>query len=81
MRAGAISWAGIVRMVNTLSGHALMQPVGEASGVGRADQRSTDSPSLDLPSREVCARGGGPIEVVGPIDIVGAVEVHDGMRG
>jgi tRNA(Arg) A34 adenosine deaminase TadA len=86
MCAGAIYWAGIGRMVYALSGHALVQLVSEASGVGSADSRSADSrsadsPSLDLPSREVFARGGGSIEVVGPIDVVGAVEVHDGMWG
>lgn len=68
-------------MVYALSGHSLVQLVSEASGVGSAGSRSADSPSLDLPSREVFARGGGSIEVVGPIDIVGAAEVHDGMWG
>lgn len=81
MCAGAIYWAGIGRMVYALSGHSLVQLVSEASGVGSAGSRSADSPSLDLPSREVFARGGGSIEVVGPIDIVGAAEVHDGMWG
>lgn len=71
MCAGAIYWAGIGRMVFALSGHSLVQLVSEASGVL----------TLDLPSREVFARGGSTIEVLGPIDVAGAVEVHDGMWG
>ncbi|QNE48104.1 nucleoside deaminase [Glaciihabitans sp. INWT7] len=76
MCAGAIYWAGVGRMVYALSGSALVELVAEASGSPRAESRS-----LDLPSREVFARGTGSIEVLGPVEIDGAVEVHDGMWG
>lgn len=33
---------------------------------------------LDLPSREVFARGGHQTEVIGPIAVPGAAEVHAG---
>jgi tRNA(Arg) A34 adenosine deaminase TadA len=67
MCAGAIYWAGIGRMVFALSGHALVERV------------AVGSPALDLPSREVFARGFGSVEVIGPVDVPGALEVHDGM--
>jgi tRNA(Arg) A34 adenosine deaminase TadA len=67
MCSGAIYWAGIGRVVFALSGHALVEmvPVG--------------GPALDLPSREVFARGFGTVLVEGPVDAPGAREVHDGM--
>lgn len=71
MCAGAMYWAGIGRMVFALSGRALAQLVTDASG----------ELTLELPSREVFARGGRTIEVIGPVDVPGAIEVHDGMWG
>ena len=71
MCAGAIFWSGIGRMVFALSCHALVELV---QGVG-------GSFTLDLPSREVFARGDHTVEVSGPIEVAGAVEVHAGMWG
>ena len=70
MCAGAIYWSGIGRVVFALSEQGLAEIVGEA-----------DEPTLDLPCREVFARGGRPIEVIGPVDLPDAVAVHEGFWG
>ena len=68
MCCGAIFWAGIPRVVYALAESELnaMLP---ASSIGLV---------LDLPSREIFARGGHATEVVGPIETPGAREVHAG---
>ena len=68
MCAGAIYWSGIGRVVFALSEQGLAELVGSA-----------DVPTLDLPCREVFARGGRPIEVIGPVDVPDAVAVHEGF--
>jgi tRNA(Arg) A34 adenosine deaminase TadA len=68
MCAGAIYWSGIGRVVFALSEQGLAELVGDA-----------DEPTLDLPCREVFARGGRPIEVIGPVDLPDAVAVHEGF--
>jgi tRNA(Arg) A34 adenosine deaminase TadA len=68
MCAGAIYWSGIGRVVFALSEQGLAGLVGDA-----------DEPTLDLPCREVFARGGRPIEVIGPVDLPDAVAVHEGF--
>jgi tRNA(Arg) A34 adenosine deaminase TadA len=69
MCTGAIYWAGIPRVVFALSEAELGAMVSEQSGV----------PTLALPSREVFARGGRPVEVVGPVALPEAAEVHRGF--
>ncbi|GAA1058473.1 tRNA-specific adenosine deaminase [Agromyces luteolus] len=69
MCSGAIYWSGIPRVVFALSEAGLRDLVAEQEGV----------PTLSLPSREVFARGGRPVEVVGPADLPEAVEVHAGF--
>jgi tRNA(Arg) A34 adenosine deaminase TadA len=69
MCTGAIYWAGIPRVVFALSEADLGAMVSEQSGV----------PTLALPSREVFARGGRPVEVVGPVALPAATTVHHGF--
>jgi tRNA(Arg) A34 adenosine deaminase TadA len=69
MCAGAIYWSGIGRVVFALSSADLSAMVDEEEGI----------PPLNLPSREVFARGGRPIEVVGPVPLPSATRVHDGF--
>ncbi|MFG6402346.1 MULTISPECIES: nucleoside deaminase [unclassified Microbacterium] len=69
MCAGAIYWSGIGRVVYALSEDALIEMVREQEGV----------PTMALPCREVFARGGRAIEVVGPVEVAGAREVHAGF--
>jgi len=67
MCAGAIFWSGIGRVVYALSEDGLYAMTG-------------DSPeSLKLPCREVFARGGRPIEVIGPLLAAEAAQVHEGF--
>ncbi|TXN31865.1 nucleoside deaminase [Lacisediminihabitans profunda] len=68
MCAGAIYWAGVSRIVFALAESALA----EFTSGG-------DEPTLDLPCREVFARGGRVIEVIGPIPSAHAAEVHAGF--
>ncbi|WP_400996848.1 nucleoside deaminase [Agromyces sp. GXQ0307] len=69
MCAGAIYWSGISRVVFALSEAGLREIVAAQDGV----------PTLSLPSREVFARGGRPVVVVGPADLPEAAAVHDGF--
>jgi tRNA(Arg) A34 adenosine deaminase TadA len=69
MCCGAIFWAGIGRVVYALPETALLELVPDGSDEGL----------LDLPSREVFARGRRPTEVLGPIDVPGARDVHEGF--
>ncbi len=68
MCSGAIYWSGIGRVVFALSEQGLAELVGDS-----------DEPTLDLPCREVFARGGRAIAVVGPVGLPEAAEVHRGF--
>lgn len=57
MCAGTQYWANIGRVVYGLSEHALRQLTGD----------HPENPTLNLPCREVFARGRKPIEVLGPV--------------
>ncbi len=67
MCAGAIYWVGVGRVVYALSEVGLLQFTG-------ADERN---PCLDLPCREVFARGQKPIQVDGPFLEDEAAKVHE----
>ena len=69
MCSGAIYWSGIGRVVFALSETALKKITGS----------DPENPTLDLPCREVFARGQRTVEVEGPVDIPGASEIHDGF--
>ncbi|TFD95292.1 nucleoside deaminase [Cryobacterium lactosi] len=69
MCSGAIYWAGIGRVVYALPEQMLGQMVPEQGG----------EPTLDLPCREVFARGGNTVHVAGPALIAEAVAVHAGF--
>ena len=70
MCCGAIFWAGIRTVVYALGGDELIALLPDG-----------DEFTLDLPSREVFARGGHPVTVRGPIHVPGTVEVHEGFWG
>ncbi|WP_375386648.1 nucleoside deaminase [uncultured Microbacterium sp.] len=69
MCAGAIYWSGIGRVVYALAEFELIQMVDAQEGI----------PTLALPCREVFARGGRSIDVVGPVPLPEAVAVHAGF--
>jgi tRNA(Arg) A34 adenosine deaminase TadA len=69
MCAGAIYWTGIGRVVYALSGRSLMHLIGSGPEI----------PTLDLPCREVFARGQRPTQVIGPLIEEEAAEVHQGF--
>ena len=69
MCAGAIYWAGIGRVVYGLSEHRLRGVTGD----------HPENPTLDLPCREVFARGQRPTEVVGPLLEDEAAALHEGV--
>jgi tRNA(Arg) A34 adenosine deaminase TadA len=69
MCAGAIYWAGIGRLVYGLSEHRLRDITGN----------HPENPTLDLPCRDVFARGQRPTEVVGPLLEDEAAALHDGV--
>ena len=69
MCAGAIYWAGIGRVVYGLSEHRLRAITGN----------HPENATLDLPCREVFARGQRPTEVVGPLLEDEAASLHDGV--
>ena len=68
MCCGAIFWSGIRTVVYALGGDELIALVPEG-----------DEFTLDLPSREVFARGGHTVQVRGPMHVPGTVEVHAGF--
>ena len=70
MCCGAIFWAGIPTVVYALGGDELIGLVPPG-----------DEFTLDLPSREVFARGGHSVQVRGPIHVRGTVDVHEGFWG
>lgn len=71
MCAGAIYWAGIGRMVYALPEESLIAIVAPLS----------IEPTLDLPSRDVFAAGGGTVIVAGPALEAEAAAVHEGFWG
>ena len=71
MCAGAIYWAGIGRVVFGLTEHDLKGLTGN----------HPDNPTMDLPCREVFARGQRRVEVVGPNLVEEALAVFEGYWG
>ncbi|MGA2850142.1 MAG: nucleoside deaminase [Terracidiphilus sp.] len=69
MCAGAIYWTGIGRVVFALAETVLLKFTGN----------DAENPTLDLPCREVFARGQRPIEVLGPLLEDEAALVHEGF--
>jgi tRNA(Arg) A34 adenosine deaminase TadA len=69
MCAGAIYWTGIGRVVFALAETGLLRYTGS----------HTENPTLDLPCREVFARGQKPIVVAGPLLEDEAGKVHEGF--
>ena len=69
MCAGAIYWTGIGRVVFALSEKGLLEFTGN----------DKQNPTLDLPCREVFARGQKPILVLGPLLEAEARAVHKGF--
>jgi tRNA(Arg) A34 adenosine deaminase TadA len=69
MCAGAIYWTGIGRVVFALAETGLLRYTGS----------HTQNPTLDLPCREVFARGQKKIAVAGPLLEDEAGKVHEGF--
>jgi tRNA(Arg) A34 adenosine deaminase TadA len=69
MCAGAIYWTGIGRVVFALAETGLLRYTGSHA----------ENPTLDLPCREVFARGQKPIIVAGPLLEDEAGKVHEGF--
>jgi tRNA(Arg) A34 adenosine deaminase TadA len=69
MCAGAIYWTGIGRVVYALSEKGLLEFTGN----------DEENPTLDLPCREVFARGQKRIVIVGPLLEDEAAKVHEGF--
>jgi tRNA(Arg) A34 adenosine deaminase TadA len=69
MCAGAIYWMGIGRVVYALPEQGLMRYTGSHE----------ENPTLDLPCREVFARGQRPVVVAGPALEDEAGAVHEGF--
>ena len=69
MCAGAIYWTGIGRVVYALSEKGLLHFTGS----------NAENPTLDLPCREVFARGQRPTQVTGPLIEEEAAQVHHGF--
>jgi tRNA(Arg) A34 adenosine deaminase TadA len=69
MCSGAIFWSGVGRVVYALSERGLLELVAHLPGDN----------FLDLPCREVFARGGRPVEVSGPMLEEEARQVHLGF--
>jgi len=65
MCAGAVYWGGVGRVVYGLSESRLLQLTG-------SDERN---PTLDLPCRDVFAKGQRAVELLGPFDEVSAAVV------
>jgi tRNA(Arg) A34 adenosine deaminase TadA len=71
MCAGGIYWTGIGRVVFALAEAGLLKYTGN----------DKENPTLDLPCREVFARGQRPILVAGPLLEDEACKVHEGFWG
>ena len=69
MCAGAIYWTGLKRVVYALAQTGLLRYTGSHA----------ENPTLDLPCREVFARGQRKIEVAGPCLEDEAGKVHEGF--
>jgi tRNA(Arg) A34 adenosine deaminase TadA len=69
MCAGAIYWTGIGRVVYALAETGLLKFTGN----------DEQNPTLDLPCREVFARGQRKISVAGPLLEEEAAKVHEGF--
>jgi len=69
MCSGAIYWAGVGKVVFALSEQGLLGLTGS----------NKENPTLDLPCREVFARGQKEIEVIGPMMEEFAKTVHQGF--
>ena len=69
MCAGAIYWVGVGRVVYALSEQGLARYTGSAE----------ENPTLDLPCREVFARGQRRVVVAGPAIEEEAGKVHEGF--
>ncbi|GAA1966141.1 nucleoside deaminase [Agromyces allii] len=69
MCAGAVYWSGIGRVVYALPEQGLAAMVPSQDG----------EPTMDLPCREVFARGGRTVHVAGPALVAEAAEVHRGF--
>jgi tRNA(Arg) A34 adenosine deaminase TadA len=69
MCAGAIYWTGIGRVVYALA----------EAGLYKFTGNDAENPTLDLPCREVFARGQRPTVVVGPLLEDEAAVVHEGF--
>ncbi|MFF2368955.1 nucleoside deaminase [Agromyces sp. NPDC058110] len=69
MCAGAIYWSGIGRVVYALPEQALAAMVPSQDG----------EPTMDLPCRDVFARGGRAVHVAGPALVDQAADVHRGF--
>jgi tRNA(Arg) A34 adenosine deaminase TadA len=69
MRAGAIYWANIGRVVYGLSEHRLFTLTGA----------NEENPTFSLPCREVFARGQQHVEIVGPLLEGEAAKPHNGF--
>ncbi|HEY3313294.1 MAG TPA: nucleoside deaminase [Anaerolineales bacterium] len=67
MCAGAIFWSGVGKVVYALSEDGLY------------DMAASSTESLKLACREVFARGGRPVEVLGPMLEQEAARVHEGF--
>ena len=68
MGAGTIYWTGIGRVVFALAETGLLRYTGN----------DLENPTLDLPCREVFARGRRPTIVAGPLLEEEAGKVHEG---
>ena len=69
MCAGAIHWGGVGRVVFALSEASLYAMIG----------RPFENETMQLPCREVFARSGRPVEVIGPLIEDEAKVVHEGF--
>jgi len=69
MCAGAIYWSGVGRVVYGLAERGLLELTGSHA----------ENPTLDLPCREVFARGHRKIAVAGPLLEEEAGKVHEGF--
>ncbi|KAA8645439.1 uncharacterized protein ATNIH1004_006858 [Aspergillus tanneri] len=71
MCAGTIYWAHIGRLVYLASESALREVIGPAN---------PENMTMDLPCRNVFARGQSPVEVIGPVAEWEERIVHDSRR-